>query len=106
MPDPAIGVSAPERFENPHGVGGRLARMLWAVAWGALFRPTPTPLYGIRRLVLRVFGARVGKAFLHPSVRVWAPWSLELGDNVYVARDVDLYNVFGEIGRASCRERV
>ena len=36
-----------------------LLRIVWAAAW-PLFRFSPRPLWGWRRAMLRVFGARIG----------------------------------------------
>lgn len=62
-------------------------------AWLVLARFTPPPLHGWRRLVLRAFGARVGKgARVHASVSVWLPANLELGENCLIGPGVRLYN--------------
>ena len=59
-----------------------------------LYRPSPTPLHAWRRLLLRVFGAKIGKpAYLYPSSRVWAPWNLEMGNHSTLASNVDCYCV-------------
>lgn len=74
-------------------LGNRLARVAWGIAWLVLARWTPPPLHGWRRLVLRAFGARLGKgARVHASVSVWLPANLELGENVLVGPGARLYN--------------
>ncbi len=74
-------------------VGNRLFRVVWMAAWLVLARFTPPPLHGWRRLVLRAFGARVGKgARVHASVSVWHPANLELGDHALIGPGVRLYN--------------
>lgn len=70
-------------------------RLVWGFVHAVLFRPTPWFLVGWRRWLLRRFGARLGAAELHASARVWAPWRLEAGDEVYIDRNVNLYDVFG-----------
>jgi len=41
--------------------------------------------YGLKRWVLRRFGARVGRGVLiKPNVHVKYPWHLEVGDNVWI----------------------
>jgi putative colanic acid biosynthesis acetyltransferase WcaF len=59
------------------------------------FRPTPEPLFrGWRIFLLRCFGARIGFGCrVSSSVRVWQPWSLEMGNYVCMASQVDCYNV-------------
>ncbi|MEO2033971.1 MAG: putative colanic acid biosynthesis acetyltransferase [Planctomycetaceae bacterium] len=50
--------------------------------------------FGWRRLLLRTFGARVGRnARISPSVVVWAPWNLAVGDESAIAHHVDCYCV-------------
>ena len=83
------------KFKNPHSTRNKLGRVLWTVAWGLLFRPTPKYFGQWRTFLLRLFGARIGRAWLHQSVEVWAPWMLEIGHDVFIDRDVKLYNTYG-----------
>ena len=74
-------------------LGNRLFRVLWMASWLVLARFTPPPLHGWRRLVLKAFGARVGKgARIHASVTVWNPRNLELGDHALIGPGVRVYN--------------
>lgn len=71
-----------------------LARMVWGFVWALLFRPTPRPLHRWRCLLLRCFGAKVGRNVrVYQSARIWAPWNLELADNSCMGDWVDCYNV-------------
>jgi putative colanic acid biosynthesis acetyltransferase WcaF len=71
-----------------------MGRVLWGVGWLLLFRPSPRFCYGWRRLVLRLFGARIGRGCkTFPSTRVWAPWNLTMGDFSSLGYDVDCYCV-------------
>lgn len=75
-------------------LGNKLGRAAWAVVWLTLFRPSPTLLWGWRRLLLRLFGATIAPtAHVYPSVKVWAPWNLTLRDFACLGRDVDAYSV-------------
>lgn len=81
---------------RPHSlsVGNKLARACWNLTWLLLFRPSPRPLHAWRRLLAKVFGARLGRGVhLYPAARIWAPWNLEMGDNSSLADDVDCYCV-------------
>lgn len=79
---------------SPHSFLNKLGRVLWGLAWLLLFRPVPRPLHLWRRGVLRLFGARLGaNCRIDPSVLIWAPWNLELGDEVALGHHVDCYNV-------------
>jgi putative colanic acid biosynthesis acetyltransferase WcaF len=74
-------------------LGNRLFRAGWAVAWLLLARWTPPPLHGWRRLVLRVFGADLGRgARVHASVKIWYPPNLRLGEQTLIGPGARLYN--------------
>lgn len=75
-------------------VGNKLARALWQIVWLLLYRPTPRLLHAWRCLLLRLFGAKLGKAVHpYPSARIWAPWNLEMGDHSCLSEQVDCYCV-------------
>ncbi|MDB5324771.1 MAG: putative acetyltransferase [Phycisphaerales bacterium] len=83
-------------FQNPHSLGNKIGRLVWGWVWVLLFRFTPPRLFGgWRRFLLKLFGAKIGSTWLHPTVRVWAPWMLKAGDHVFIDRNVYLYNVYG-----------
>lgn len=69
-------------------------RVLWLLCWSLLYRPSPTPFHGWRRMLLRLFGARIGaQAHPYPRARIWAPWNLHMEAHSCLADDVDCYNV-------------
>lgn len=77
-------------------------RALWELS-RPFFAWSPRPLWGWRRFLLRLFGAKVGrKVQIHPSARVFIPWNLEIGDWSSVGFDALLYN----LGLMSIGERV
>ncbi len=79
---------------SPHSFGNKVARLAWRLCWLLFFRPSPTFWHGGRRLLLRLFGARLGKGVqVMPSATIWAPWNLSMGDYATVSHGVDLYNV-------------
>lgn len=70
-----------------------LERVLWG-AFKPFFHFSPRLLYGWRRLLLRVFGAQVGHAVqIHPSVRIFLPSLLSIGNETAIDQDVRLYNL-------------
>lgn len=74
-------------------LGNRLYRVLWGVTWLLLARWTPPPLHGWRRLLLRLFGAKVASgARVHASVTVWYPPNLTLGAQALIGPRARLYN--------------
>src|SRR5262245_48779901 len=86
-------------FRMPAGFRGRPAWFvqLWWLTQALLFRPSPQVAYGFRRLLLRAFGARIGRGVvIRPSVVVTYPWKVEIGDFAWVGDDAVLYSL-GEI---------
>jgi len=72
----------------------RATRAVWGVVWLLLFRPSPRPMHAWRASLLRLFGARIGRNVrIHASCKVWAPWQLDIGDNVGVGDGVHFYNM-------------
>ena len=75
------------------GLSNRIERVLWGLGWLVFARFTPPPLHGWRRLVLRAFGAQVGRgARVHGSVSIWLPRNLQLGEQVLIGPGARLYN--------------
>jgi len=73
---------------------GELAgRVLWA-ACAPLFRFSPRLLWGWRCFLLRLFRAKIGRnVHIHPSVRIFIPWNMQLGDWSSVGFDALIYNL-------------
>lgn len=70
----------------------RVRRQIWNLAWLLLFRTSPRPFHRWRALLLRIFGAKLGKGcHIYPAVKIWAPWNLKLGKYVGIADGVTLY---------------
>lgn len=70
----------------------RMMRILWGVTSTILFHPSPRPLHSWRSMLLRFFGARVGKGVhVYPGAKIWAPWNLELADECGIAKGAILY---------------
>ena len=80
--------------EASFSLRNRLARQAWNIVWLVLFRPSPRPLHAWRSMLLKAFGASLGRqCHVYPSVRIWAPWNLRLGDHVGIADGATLYNM-------------
>jgi putative colanic acid biosynthesis acetyltransferase WcaF len=72
----------------------KITRLVWGLVWMALFRPTPRGFHIWRVTLLRLFGAKMGRAVhVYPSTRIWAPWNLEMGDHSCLSERVDCYSV-------------
>lgn len=71
----------------------RLGRIAWGIVYLLLFRYSPRPFHGWRTMLLRVFGAKVGRGVhVYPKVKIWAPWNLVLSDQCGVANEAILYS--------------
>lgn len=78
----------------PPDLRDKLRRLVWRVVYMTVYRFTPTPLFGLRCRILRVFGAAVAPgARPYPRASVWAPWNLDMATGSCLANDVDCYNV-------------
>ena len=105
MPAPSIDQN---RSAVKYTRGEQLRRVLWMV--GALiFRLSPRPCFGLRRSLLRLFGATVGReVHIYPSAHIYFPWNLEIGDWSAIGEWALIYNLgMVKIGeRATLSQRV
>jgi putative colanic acid biosynthesis acetyltransferase WcaF len=68
-------------------------RILWAIVL-PLFRFSPRNLFQWRNVLLRLFGAKIGKAVhIYPTAIVYMPWNLEIGSWSSIGEHVYLYNL-------------
>ena len=68
--------------------------LLWWLVQGVVFPLTPQPLYGVRRSVLRWFGAQVGRGVVvRPSARFTYPWKVSIGDHSWIGDGVTVYSL-------------
>jgi putative colanic acid biosynthesis acetyltransferase WcaF len=73
--------------------GNRTARLVWNAVWFCLFLPSPRPFHGWRRMLLRLFGAQVGRGVhVYPGAKAWAPWNVTLEEECGIADQVILYS--------------
>ncbi len=94
------------QFRVPAGFRGRsgLFVQLWWIAQAVLIGLSPQPLHGWRVMVLRAFGARVGKGVkIRPSARITYPWRVSIGDNAWIGDRAELYSLAEiDIGDNAC----
>jgi putative colanic acid biosynthesis acetyltransferase WcaF len=84
------------RFANPEYDSGRgpLARVLWYYVSLLTFESGWLPLSGVKRRILCLFGARVGRGVvIKPHVRIKYPWRLEIGDHCWIGQGVWIDNI-------------
>lgn len=82
----------------------RIRETAWLLVRFAVFVLSPFRLYGLKRLLLRVFGADVGRGVvIKPGVKITFPWRLKLGDHCWIGEDVFILNLDRiEIGPNVC----
>lgn len=80
-----------------------IGRFLWELLSRPLFAWTPRPLWSWRRMILRLFGARIGRqVHIFPSVKIAIPWKLSIGDQSAIGEGAILYS----LGTITIGERV
>ena len=71
----------------------RLMRLVWNLCWLLLYRISPRPFHAWRSMLLRAFGAKLGrKCHFYPASKIWAPWNLICDDQVAVGDGAEIYN--------------
>lgn len=99
---PVLPDVAGNRAGTKYSTREKLLRVLWGLAV-PLFRLTPRPLWGVRRGMLRLFGAQVGAGVhVYPSAVITMPWNITFGAECAVGHAVRLYALGPmRIGRAA-----
>ena len=65
--------------------GSRLKRLIWYFINVLFFINPLNPISGLKVLLLRWFGAKIGKGVvIKPSVNIKYPWRLEIGDYTWI----------------------
>lgn len=82
------------KYNFSFGIKNKVKRFTWNLFYWILFRPFNLVLFrGWRAFILRLFGAKIGKnANIYASVKIWAPWNLEIGNFSSIGPQVDCYN--------------
>jgi len=81
-----------------------VVRAIWFFVGLPLLRCQVNPSSAIRRVLLRAFGAAIGKrVVIKPGVRVKYPWRLRVGDHSWIGEDAWIDNLGDvEIGSNVC----
>ena len=82
-------------FENKDfNSGGPLKRIVWYYVNILIFKSSLIPLYGLKRSVLKLFGANIGaNVVIKPSVNIKYPWKLSIGDNTWIGENAWIDNL-------------
>jgi putative colanic acid biosynthesis acetyltransferase WcaF len=70
----------------------RAFRAIWNLVWALLASWTPPPLHSWRRMLLRLFGAKIAPtARVYGSAQIWYPPNLEMGAHSVIGRQANCY---------------
>ena len=88
------------RFRRGRILGGPVdlsqwrLRCLWYIVSLLIFESGWVPLSGPKAVLLRLFGARIGKrSIIKPNVRIKYPWRLHVGDHCWIGQEVWIDNL-------------
>ena len=83
------------KYKNELSIKHKFLRICWNIVWCLFARPFPRKTFNSWKLfLLRLFGAKIHKtADVYSSVRIYAPWNLEMNEYSCLAPEVDCYNV-------------
>ncbi len=71
----------------------QVRRVAWALG-KVVFRLVPRPFHGPRRVLLRMFGARIGRQVnVSNTALIFFPWNLEVGDWSAIGEGAIIYNL-------------
>jgi putative colanic acid biosynthesis acetyltransferase WcaF len=87
-----------------HPGASPLRRAVWYLTNALLFASPLVPFSMIKRVLLRAFGARIGRGVvLKPGVSIKYPWRLAIGDHSWIGEGVWIDNLTHvSIGRNAC----
>lgn len=82
------------QYASGFSAKNKISRILWNICYWLLFRPFGTGFCrNWRNFLLRIFGATLAPHVnIYSSVRIWAPWNLEMGNYSSLGPNVDCYN--------------
>lgn len=82
----------------------KLVVILWYTVNACLFNSYFLPISSIKRSILRLFGAKIGKGVvIKPKVNIKFPWKLAIGDHTWIGENVWIDNLDTvEIGKNAC----
>lgn len=83
---------------------GTLKRFIWLMVNGIVFSTTIFPFNSVKVLLLKLFGAKIGKQVtIKPNISIKYPWFLEIGDHVWIGENVWIDNLTHvKIGNHCC----
>jgi putative colanic acid biosynthesis acetyltransferase WcaF len=84
------------KFQIPSNFRGqpKVVVQIWWIVQNTIFAWSPQFLYGWRRFLLRLFGAKIGRGVLiRSTVKITYPWNVEIGDYSWIGENNVLYSL-------------
>jgi putative colanic acid biosynthesis acetyltransferase WcaF len=81
-------------YSHSFSLKNKISRLVWNLTHLILFRPFASRFFKKWRiLVLKCFGAKIEwSSNIYASVKIWAPWNLQIAKNSTLGPNVDCYN--------------
>jgi len=81
------------RSLRPYSNKEYIKRFLWSLAF-PFFRYSPRKAFFWRKFLLVIFGAKIGRrVHIYPSVKIYLPWMLEIGNDSSIGEWTLIYNL-------------
>jgi putative colanic acid biosynthesis acetyltransferase WcaF len=82
----------------------KIVVLLWYIINAVVFNSYLLPVSAIKRVILRFFGAKIGKGVvLKPKLNIKYPWKLHVGNHTWIGENVWIDNLdVVEIGNHVC----
>lgn len=83
------------KFDNSdYNPGSSIKRLLWFFCNVIFLQNKLNPFSGLKIIVLRLFGAKIGKGVvIKPNVNIKYPWKLTFGNHVWIGEKVWIDNL-------------
>lgn len=83
-----------DAYTSPWSKKEAILIRIWEFIWTIFVRWLPKPFCSWYRILLRIFGCKIiGKPFIAPSCRIYAPWLLEIEDKACLGLRSEIYNL-------------
>ena len=97
-PSRVEGAAKPHRQMQPEAspwtFREKVGRAIWMLVGRTVFRATFHNWYGVRRMILRMFGAKIGSnVAIRPTVHVEVPWMIHIEDGATVGDYAIIYSL-------------
>ncbi len=80
--------------KSPFSKKNKIARLAWWLGSLTMSLTPPWALNNFRIILLRAFGAKIGKGcVVYPSTKIWAPWNLRMGNYSCIGPYTDIYSM-------------